>query len=254
MSMDALVQAVAAEAASVIGSLLGSTGTAVRTDGGGEPRWIVQLTLTGPVTGTMHLGMPAVDASTLARAVMALDEPPSDDSVRDTLIEVCGQAVGALSQTDGFKGLKLATGLVVDTVPAGAATAFQLTAGEAFAGTIRIWPPDAPAALARTPVAAAGVPPAVHAEPAVPANLDVILDIDLPLAVRFGETELTLAALTRLAPGSVIDLGRSPDDPVDVLVNGRLVARAEVVVVSGNYGVRITEVISAADRLRSVSL
>lgn len=71
--------------------------------------------------------------------------------------------------------------------------------------------------------------------------------------MRFGETEMTLAALTRLAPGSIIDLGRSPDDPVDVLVNGRLVARADVVVVAGNYGVRIVEVISAADRLKTVA-
>jgi flagellar motor switch protein FliN/FliY len=87
----------------------------------------------------------------------------------------------------------------------------------------------------------------------VPANLDVILDIDLPLSVRFGQTDLTLEALARLGPGSIIDLGRSPDDPVDVLVNGRLVARAEVVVVGGNYGVRITEVVSAADRVRSLT-
>ena len=87
------------------------------------------------------------------------------------------------------------------------------------------------------------------ASPALPANLDVILDIDLPLSVRFGQTDLSLEALTRLGPGSVIDLGRSPDDPVDVLVNGRLVARAEVVVVGGNYGVRILEVVSAADRV-----
>jgi flagellar motor switch protein FliN/FliY len=64
---------------------------------------------------------------------------------------------------------------------------------------------------------------------------------------------MTLDALTRLGPGSVIDLGRSPDDPVDVLVNGRVVARGEVVVVAGSYGVRITEVVSAADRLRTMS-
>jgi flagellar motor switch protein FliN/FliY len=85
---------------------------------------------------------------------------------------------------------------------------------------------------------------------AMPANLDVILDIDLPLSVRFGQAELTLEQLTRLGPGSVIDLRRSPDDPVDVLVNGRLVARAEVVVVGGSYGVRILEIASAAERVR----
>ena len=52
----------------------------------------------------------------------------------------------------------------------------------------------------------------------------------------------------------MIDLARSPDDPVDLLVNGRLVARGQVVVVSGCYGVRVSEVVSPADRLRSLEL
>ena len=79
-------------------------------------------------------------------------------------------------------------------------------------------------------------------------NLGLILDIDLPLAVRLGATEMTLDALTRLSPGSVIDLLRAPDEAVDVLVNGKLVARGEVVVVGGNYGVRITDIMSEAER------
>lgn len=101
---------------------------------------------------------------------------------------------------------------------------------------------------------ASAVPTPVVGQPSYPANLDVILDIDLPLAVRFGETEMTLDALTRLGPGSIIDLARAPDEPVDVLVNGRLVARGEVVIVGGSYGVRVTEVMSAADRLRSMGV
>jgi flagellar motor switch protein FliN/FliY len=78
----------------------------------------------------------------------------------------------------------------------------------------------------------------------------VILDMELPLVVRFGRTEMTLKALSSLAPGTVIDLGRSPNDPVDVLVSNTVVAKGEVVTVSGNYGVRITDVISAAERAR----
>lgn len=85
----------------------------------------------------------------------------------------------------------------------------------------------------------------------VPQNLEVILDIELPMSVVFGQTEMTLDALTKLGPGSVIDLGRSPDEFVDVLVNGRRVARGEVVVVGGNYGVRVREVVSAADRIKT---
>ncbi len=78
-------------------------------------------------------------------------------------------------------------------------------------------------------------------------QLDVILDIDLPLVVRFGRTEMTVEALTRVGEGSVIDLGRSPHEPVDLLVSGRLVARGEVVVVSGHYGVRVIALVSGGE-------
>lgn len=81
-------------------------------------------------------------------------------------------------------------------------------------------------------------------------RLGVILGIDLPVVVRFGRTELPIRSLTKLGPGSVIELGRSPDDPVDVLVGDRVVARGEVVIVGGNYGIRILEVITNPFRER----
>jgi flagellar motor switch protein FliN/FliY len=118
------------------------------------------------------------------------------------------------------------------------------------------------ASLATESVAAArprAVAPPASAAAATPQaltttsnNLDLLLDIELPLAVRFGQTEMTLGHLTRLGPGSVIDLHRSADEPVEVLVSGKVIARGEVVVVEGNYGVRVTEVVSTADRIRSL--
>ena len=72
------------------------------------------------------------------------------------------------------------------------------------------------------------------------------------MVVRFGHTELPIRALSRLGPGSVIDLGRSPDDPVEVLVSNRVVAHGEVVIVGGNYGVRILDVASQRERARSM--
>ena len=81
-------------------------------------------------------------------------------------------------------------------------------------------------------------------------RIGVILGIDLPVVVRFGRTELPIRSLSKLGPGSVIELGRSPDDPVDVLVGDRVVARGEVVIVGGNYGVRILEVITNPFRER----
>jgi flagellar motor switch protein FliN len=91
-----------------------------------------------------------------------------------------------------------------------------------------------------------------HQQPSPESRIDVILDIDLPVVVRFGHTELPLRALTRLGPGSVIDLGRSPDDPVEVMVSDRVIARGEVVVVGGNYGIRILDVVSTSERMRSM--
>ena len=76
----------------------------------------------------------------------------------------------------------------------------------------------------------------------------------MPLSVRFGEAmRLARGAVAGSGPGSLIELSRQPDDPVDVLINGRLVARGEVVVVGGNYGVRVTQVVSAAERMRTLN-
>ncbi len=92
--------------------------------------------------------------------------------------------------------------------------------------------------------------PGVNVPPQGDASrIDVILDMDLPVVVRFGHTEMPLRTLTRLGPGSVIDLGRSPDEPVDVMVSNRVVARGEVVIVSGNYGIRIIDVVSPSERM-----
>ncbi len=83
----------------------------------------------------------------------------------------------------------------------------------------------------------------------VSGNLDVILDLDLPLTVQFGRAEITLGELVGIGPGSVVGLDRGPSDPVEVLVNGKVVARGEVVAVAGNYGVSITDIVSPSDRV-----
>ena len=101
-----------------------------------------------------------------------------------------------------------------------------------------------------TPEAALAEAEAAGAEQHAAGRIGVILGIDLPVVVRFGRTELPIRTLSKLGPGSVIELGRSPDDPVDVLVGDRVVARGEVVIVGGNYGVRILEVITNPFRER----
>ncbi len=91
--------------------------------------------------------------------------------------------------------------------------------------------------------------------PAVPmdtGNLDLLLDIQLPVVVRMGQTEMAMGELLKLTPGSILELNRSADAPVELLVNGKLIAKGEVVVVDGNFAFRITEIESRANRIRSL--
>lgn len=90
-------------------------------------------------------------------------------------------------------------------------------------------------------------------EPAAPLGsrtFELLLDVELPLSVSFGRTALKLQDAMKLITGSLIELDRSISDPVELLVNNCVIARGEVVVVEGNYGVRITEIISQQERLQ----
>ncbi len=83
-------------------------------------------------------------------------------------------------------------------------------------------------------------------------NIDLLLDVELPITVRIGSTEMKLIDIMRLGLGSIIELEKMVDDPVEILANDKLVARGEVVVCDGNYAVKITEVQSRAERIRSL--
>ena len=80
-------------------------------------------------------------------------------------------------------------------------------------------------------------------------TLDVLLDIELPVTIRFGSAQMTFGDVMGLNAGSLVEFDRAPEEPVEVLVNGRVVARGEMVMVQGNYGVRITEISSRRERL-----
>ena len=73
-------------------------------------------------------------------------------------------------------------------------------------------------------------------------NLDLLMDVEMPLVIRIGSTSMLLRDIVTLNSGSVVEFPRPTDAPVDVLVNGRVVARGTIVLVNGNYGMRVTEV------------
>jgi flagellar motor switch protein FliN/FliY len=84
-------------------------------------------------------------------------------------------------------------------------------------------------------------------------NIDLILDVELEVAVSFGETEMLLKDILKLGVGSVIELEKGVNDPVSILVNEKPIASGEVVIVDGNYGVKVLEVESTAERIRSLA-
>jgi flagellar motor switch protein FliN/FliY len=81
------------------------------------------------------------------------------------------------------------------------------------------------------------------------AGLDVLLDVELPLSISFGRTYLPIRDVLKLSTGSIIELNCPANESVEVIVNNCTIARGEVVVVEGNYGVRIDEIISRRERL-----
>ena len=83
-------------------------------------------------------------------------------------------------------------------------------------------------------------------------NLDVVLDIPVTLSMEVGRTRISIRNLLQLNQGSVIELERAVSEPLDIFVNGTLIAHGEVVVVNDKFGIRLTDVISPAERIRKL--
>ncbi|MDC7807308.1 flagellar motor switch protein FliN [Luteimonas sp BLCC-B24] len=81
-------------------------------------------------------------------------------------------------------------------------------------------------------------------------NLDVILDVPVALSLEVGRTRMPIRSLLQLNRGSVIELERGAGEPLDVYVNGTLIAHGEVVVINDRFGVRLTDVVSPSERIR----
>jgi len=85
-----------------------------------------------------------------------------------------------------------------------------------------------------------------------PKNIEILMDVKLPVAIELGHTEMTIRDILNLSAGSVVELNKLAGEPVDLLVNNKTVARGEVVVVDENFGLRVTSLISPEDRIKSL--
>ena len=179
---------------------------------------------------------------------------------RNTWLEILGQSLSAMARSIG-----MAIGREV-VAEGGAEQAPSPDAREFASVSVKFTGADLPpvligfsaglleaisAPLSPDPEALPGPPrPASSAAPS--RTMGLLLEIELPVSISFGKIRLPMKDVLKLTTGSIIELDRGVHEPVDVLVNQCLVARGEVVVVEGNYGVRIREIASREERLRSV--
>ncbi len=84
------------------------------------------------------------------------------------------------------------------------------------------------------------------------SKIEMLLDVELPVVIRIGKTEMYLKNILKLGTGSIIQLDKVVDEPVELFVNDKLIARGEVVVVDSNFALRITEIVSKEERIRSL--
>lgn len=113
---------------------------------------------------------------------------------------------------------------------------------------------------ATEPAAAEPAPPAVEESPPTPAlpdsgetpSIDLLLDVPMSVTVELGRTRMPVRQLLALAAGSVVELGKLAGEPLDILVNGKTIARGEAVMVNEKFGVRLTEIVSRTERVESM--
>ncbi|MDH5472363.1 MAG: flagellar motor switch protein FliN [Gammaproteobacteria bacterium] len=89
-------------------------------------------------------------------------------------------------------------------------------------------------------------------KPDTDVNLEVVLDIPVNISMEIGRTKISIRNLLQLNQGSVVELDRLAGEPMDVLVNGTLIARGEVVVINEKFGIRLTDIISPAERVKKL--
>jgi flagellar motor switch protein FliN len=230
------------------------------------------VTADGGLQGEMALRIPPAVALTMAQ--LFLGETPDAkaefktdhrEAVEELLRQVAGHAASALKPHWGEVQLRpqvapapawppSATGWIGPTgdVPARIVVEWQLNAAltaalTAVAPSSESQPKIAGESGSPVPEPAAGIGGIEQAAPQpgagiVEGNLDLLLEVELAVMLRFGERSMLLREILELGAGSVVELDRGVDEPVDLMLEGRVIARGEVVVVDGNYGLRVLEV------------
>lgn len=218
--------------------------------------WIV-CTNSGSLRGEMSLYLGQASALRLAQVFMSEPIAPEAqlsterrDAVLEFLRQVAGLVTSSLKARWGDVQLRLETSPGPTSWPAASTFWLRVRQADPDALLLELGLSAALVAQLRTERAEAGKAsnpvPASKLTAESDSKLDLLMDVELAMTLRFGGRCLLLREVLDLSPGSVVELDRRVETPVDLLLEGRLVARGEVVVIDGNYGMRVTEVVSAA--------
>jgi flagellar motor switch protein FliN/FliY len=214
----------------------------------------------------LWVGAPEPVWSAVGKVVLAsagVASPPAAE-IRSTWLEIVRQSMAGLAQ--GIASLtssEVTCGEGNEAVTGGSAgkvfeieaeigdppkAIFYLVVGDALADAISA--PQKPLKTVQTGKRDSLGPPDQLAKVAESRTFELLLDVELPVSVSFGRATLRISEAMNLVSGSLVELDRALTDPVELLVNNSIIARGEVVVVEGNYGVRLTEIVSHLERLQ----
>ncbi len=202
-------------------------------------------------------------AGTLTLTAAGLETVETAEA-RNTWLEILGQSLSGMALAMGaLLGREVACDTGTERAPEATpeiAASVVLRFGETKLDALWVGFSPKLISLLCTPAAEREPAPAGEPEPEkrtaksgeVPPTMELLLDVELPVSISFGKTEILMKDVLKLTTGSIVELNRGVNEPVEVLVNHCLIARGEVVVVEGNYGVRIQQIVNRQDRLRSV--
>ena len=215
-----------------------------------------RISVEGDLSGAFNLELRRADAIVVAASMLREDEGEYGEIESAALLELVQVATERFHPEQGEKYKKLKFSVAADAEPLSEKSSFEATVSseegkrisvtvhldEALNGQLTV----EPAAEEKEPEEQAQTIVALEADREYTSpesvNLDLVMDVELNVTLRFGKRELTLREVLELTSGSVVELDRQVEEPVELLLNGVMIAKGEAVVVDGNYGLRVLEV------------
>lgn len=179
-----------------------------------------------------------------------------DADLRGSYLEVLQQAFSSLARgMAGRLGREVAcdTGREIEPTPGfGPWLAIDVSAGSGAPLRLFLWIPQSLVDLLTPAPRESALAQPGGSSAGTRKTMDLLLEVEMPVSVSFGRAHMRLKDVIKLNTGSIVELNRAINEPVEVIVNNCVIARGEVVVVEGNYGVRIRQIVSRQERLRTL--